>query len=185
MVGRERMLTRCFSTSATYVGHSRGAANGIKAACQIHSSQCPRDKHKPIVWENSNCGSHGQTGIVPRSPHKETACDVRNCSRHCSLIEGTRVSFMGLLHIMMLGVKAAWGPGWGEGGGGQSDLTEVPRSLLIHLCPGILFWYLVSEQIQYFFKETCPNIACLVYISGNIGRQTVPLCSPANACLAS
>lgn len=53
----------------------------------------------------------GQTGIVPRSPHKGTACDVRNCTRRCSLSEGTRVRFMGLLHIMMLGVKAAWGRG--------------------------------------------------------------------------
>lgn len=69
--------------------------------------------------------------------------------------------------------------------GGQSDLTEVPHSLLIHLCPGILFLYLVSEQIKYFFKETSPNIVSHIYISGTIGRQAVSICSLTSAGLAS
>lgn len=52
-----------------------------------------------------------QTGIVPRSPHKETACDVRTGILHRSLIEGARVRLTGLQRIRMLRVKAVWGCG--------------------------------------------------------------------------
>lgn len=40
MVELERMLTRCFSTSAAYVGHSSRATNGIKKG-SLSDPQCP------------------------------------------------------------------------------------------------------------------------------------------------
>lgn len=82
-------------TSATYWWavsriHSIMAASGIEKTCQIHNLQCLHDKHKLIVQENSNCCSHGgQTGIVPRSPPKETLCDIMNSIPYHGLMEGT------------------------------------------------------------------------------------------------
>lgn len=78
------------------------------------------------------CRSHrGQTGIVPRSPHRENSLWGRDSIFHHSLTEGTQVSFIGLFPIVMLWVKASWRRGWvgGRGWGRQCDMAEVPSSL--------------------------------------------------------
>lgn len=73
----------CISVTDWWVtngAHSTVATNRIKEMSYTqYSSQCPRDKHKPIAWENSVIHT-GQTGMVPRGSKENSMWCKEQCS---------------------------------------------------------------------------------------------------------
>lgn len=169
------MLKLRFSTSVacwrvTGGTHSTTAASGVKETCQINSSECPQDKTNQLLGNILTCSHRSQTGIVPRSPHKENSVW---CKERCSFYWGHTSEFHRLVSCIGALCKSSlgrWskreGMGWGNAIGQKSPTLCSSVSI-----PGYFkYTWWVNSFNSYSFKEATRNIVSLICISGNSGR---------------